>query len=265
MSGSEQMWLTPPANLTLPENEVHVWLASLEQPESMMLQLKQTLSSDELLRAEKFHFDEDRYHFIVARGLLRTLLGGYLQIRPAQLQFAYNANGKPTLDMLLHEKPLHFNLSHSHNQALLAFSYAGSVGIDIEYMRPDVAFEQVARVSFSPREQTLLLTLPIEERQHAFYTCWTRKEAYIKGKGTGLSLEPNLFDVAFLPGEPAALLSSREDPGEPARWTLQALEPGAEYAGALAVEGHGWSLRCYEWSSRVPTHKTPGFNSPRAG
>ena len=112
-------------------------------------------------------------------------------------------------------------------------------------MRADVAVEQVARLSFSPREQTLLLALPIEARQRAFYTCWTRKEAYIKGRGTGLYLEPNLFDVAFLPGEPAALLASREDPREPARWTLRALEPGAGYAGALAVEGHDWHVKRY--------------------
>ena len=184
---------------------------------------------------------------MAARGLLRTLLGRYLDMQPAQLQFAYNENGKPSLSTSLQGKFLNFNLSHSHNLALFAFSYVGSVGVDIEYMRADVAVEQVARVSFSPREQALLLALPFEERRHAFYSCWTRKEAYIKGRGTGLSLEPNLFDVAFLPGEPAALLASREDPREPARWTLQALEPGAGYAGALAVEGHGWSLCCYNF------------------
>ena len=183
MSGSEQAWITPPENLSLAESEVHVWLASLEQPEAVMLPLKQTLSSDELLRAGKFHFDKDRHHFIVARGVLRTLLSRYLQVQPAQLQFAYNEHGKPSLDNLMLGKTLHFNLSHSHNLALLAFSYAGSIGVDIEYMRTDLDFEQVARVSFSPREQSLLLALPIEERQHAFYTCWTRKEAYIKGRG----------------------------------------------------------------------------------
>ncbi len=169
-------------------------------------------------------------------------------MQPAQLQFAYNEYGKPSLSTSWQGKFLNFNLSHSHNLALFAFSYVGEVGVDIEYMRADVAVEQVARVSFSPREQALLLTLPIEERRHAFYTCWARKEAYIKGRGTGLSLEPNLFDVAFLPGEPAALLASREDPREPARWwALQALEPGAGYAGALAIAGHGWSLCCYNF------------------
>jgi len=247
MPDSEQAWIASPDNLSLPENEVHVWLASLEQPEAVMLQLKHTLSHDELIRAGKFHFEKDRDYFMAARGLLRSLLGRYLDMQPAQLQFAYNENGKPSLSASLQGKTLNFNLSHSHNLALFAYSYIGSVGVDIEYMRADVAVEQVARVSFSPREQALLLALPIEERRHAFYACWTRKEAYIKGRGTGLSLEPNLFDVAFLPGEPAALLASREDPREPARWTLQALEPGAGYAGALAVEGHGWSLCCYNF------------------
>jgi 4'-phosphopantetheinyl transferase len=247
MPGSEQAWITPPDNLSLPENEVHVWLASLEQPEAAMLQLNQTLSHDELVRAGKFHFEKDRDYYMAARGLLRTLLGRYLDMQPAQLQFAYNEYGKPSLSTSLQGKFLNFNLSHSHNLAIFAFSYVGSVGVDIEYMRADVAVEQVAGVSFSPREQALLLALPIEERRHAFYTCWTRKEAYIKGRGKGLSLEPNLFDVAFLPGEPAALLASREDPREPARWTLQALEPGAGYAGALAVEGQGWKLRCYNF------------------
>ncbi len=251
MPGPEQTWLAPPDTLTLLENEAHVWRASLEQPETVLLQLQHTLSLDERLRAGEFHFDCDRRHFMIARGVLRTLLSRYLHMPPAQLQFAYNAQGKPLLDMPAPEKLLHFNLSHSHELALFAFSYAGPVGVDIEYMRPGVSAEEAARVSFSPREQTLLLALPLEERRQAFYSCWTRKEAYIKGRGTGFSLEPSLFDVAFLPGEPAALLASREDPLEPARWTLQALEPGDDYAGALAIQGHEWSLHCYKWSSHA--------------
>lgn len=248
MSNSEQAWIAPPVNLALPANEVHVWLASLEQPEAIMLSLQQTLSPDELIRAGKFRFDRDRQHFIAARGVLRTLLGRYLAMQPAQLRFAYNDNGKPSLDTSLPGKTLYFNLSHSHNMALLAFSYVGAVGVDIEYMRAGIAIEQVASVSFSPREQALLLALPVEERQWAFYSCWTRKEAYIKGIGTGLALMTNLFDVAFLPGEPAALLTNRADPREPARWKLQALEPpGAGYAGALAVKGHRWSLCRYNF------------------
>src|SRR5229473_1119258 len=98
MPDSEQAWITPPDNLALPENEVHVWLAFLEQPEAVMLQLKQTLSHDELVRAGKFHFEKDRDYFMVARGLLRTLLGRYLDMQPTQLQFAYNKYGKPLMN-----------------------------------------------------------------------------------------------------------------------------------------------------------------------
>ena len=202
MSNSEQAWIAPPDNLTLPANEVHVWLAPLEQPEAIMLPLRQTLSPDELTRAGTFHFDKDRQHFIVARGVLRTLLSRYLDIRSAQLRFIYNDNGKPSLDAPLQGKTLYFNLSHSHNMALLAFSYVGEIGVDIEHMRAGIAVEQVASVSFSPREQDCLLALPVEERLQAFYSCWT----------------------------------------------LEALQPDA---GALAVEGHRWLLRCYEWSGRA--------------
>src|SRR5579872_5570201 len=138
MPGSEQTWLAPPDTLTLPENEVHVWLASLEQPEGVMLQLQRALSSDERLRAAKFRFDKDRRHFMIARGVLRTLLSHYLHTPPAQLQFAYNGQGKPSLDMPVQGKPLHFNLSHSYELALFAFSYAGPIGVDIEYMRAGV-------------------------------------------------------------------------------------------------------------------------------
>ena len=207
MPGSEQVWDAPPDNLALLESgEVHVWQAPLEQPEAVLLSLKQMLSHDELDRARKFHFERDRHHFIVARGVLRTLLGRYLHRPPAQLQFSYNAQGKPLLDMPVLREPLHFNLSHAHELALFAFSYVGPLGVDIEYMRSGVSAEQAARVSFSPREQALLLALPLTERREAFYSCWTRKEAYIKGRGTGFSLEPHLFDVAFLPG----LVEARE-------------------------------------------------------
>src|SRR6266853_4475007 len=112
MPDSEQAWNAPPDNLSLPENEVHVWLASLAQPEVVMLQLKQTLSHDELIRAGKFHFDKDRDYYMAARGLLRSLLGRYLDMQPAQLQFAYNEYGKPLLSTSLQGKFLNFNLSH---------------------------------------------------------------------------------------------------------------------------------------------------------
>lgn len=135
MTGSQHAWTAPPDTPSLAENEVHVWLASLEQPEAVMLHLKQTLSRDELIRAAKFHFDRDRDHFIAARGLLRLILGRYLHMHPAQLQFAYNDHGKPRLRHQPQEKPLLFNLSHSHHLVLFAFTCVGSVGVDRVHAR----------------------------------------------------------------------------------------------------------------------------------
>ncbi len=245
MIGSNQEWLVPPEDSTLLEDEVHIWRASLEQPEATIQNLRQMLAADELAKAGRFHFEKDHNHFIVAHGLLRTLLGQYLHMHPGQLRFCVNDYGKPALDPSFHEQPLNFNMSHSHKLALYAFAFHRQVGIDVEYMRADVDFEGVARHSFSPVEQGVLHALPVEARKQAFYNCWTRKEAYIKARGMGLSLSLDLFDVSMMSGESAALLTSREDARETGRWAFEELMPGDGYAGALAVEGHGWQLRCY--------------------
>jgi len=101
--------------------------------------------------------------------------------------------------------------------------------------------------SFSPFEQASLYPLPPGQKHQAFYNCWTRKEAYIKARGMGLSLPLNLFDVSLLPDKLAALLYSREDPQEVARWSMQTLVPRPGYAGALAVKGRGWLVQCWQW------------------
>src|SRR5436305_14189589 len=169
MTGSNQEWLVPPEDLTLLEDEVHVWRASMEQPEATIQHLRQILAADELVKAGRFHFEKDRNHFIVAHGLLRTLLGRYLHMHPGQLRFCVNDYGKPSLDPSVHEQPLSFNMSHSHKLALYAFTFQRQVGIDVEYMRAHVDIEGVARQRFSPVEQGVLDTLPIEARKHVEY------------------------------------------------------------------------------------------------
>src|SRR5947209_2375489 len=245
MIGSNQEWLVPPEDLPLLEDEVHVWRASLEQPEATIQNLRQMLAADELAKAGRFHFEKDRTCFIVAHGLLRTLLGRYLHMQAGQLRFCVNAYGKPSLHPSFHEQALNFNLSHSQNLALYAFTFRRQVGIDVEYMRADVDFEGVARHSFSPVERNVLHALPAEERPQAFYNCWTRKEAYIKARGMGLYLPLASFDVSMKSGEPAALLTSREDARETSGWTFEELLPGEGYAGALVVEGHGLHAQCF--------------------
>jgi 4'-phosphopantetheinyl transferase len=230
--------------LELAKNEVHVWCAALDQDPTLIEQFHATLTSDEQERAAKFYFPKDRQHFIVARGLLRLILGRYLDQRPAQLRFTYNAYGKPRLGTAT---SLHFNLSHSKGLALLGVSSDRELGIDLEYIRTDFPFEQVAKSVFSVSERNILRSLPDALKPEAFFNAWTRKEAYIKALGQGLSIPLDQFDVAFAPGEPAALREVRGTWENAHNWTLQHLSPAPNYAGAIAIAGSGCHLKCWRW------------------
>jgi 4'-phosphopantetheinyl transferase len=240
-------WRPPPDGLTLSQDEVHVWRATLDQAPSQIASFLRTLAADERARAERFYFPTDAERFIVARGVLRAILGGYLNRAPESLSFGYGSRGKPALSDDSSQDAIRFNLSHSSNMALYAVTLAREVGVDIEFIRPQLRAEQLAERFFSPREIETLRTLPADLRTYAFFLAWTRKEAYIKARGEGLALPLNQFDVSLIPGEPAALLSAERDPAEVLRWRLQELTPGPGCVGALAVEGHGWSLRCWDW------------------
>ncbi len=242
-----QQWKSPQGELRLSEHEVHVWQASLNASSSLIQHLQQFLTEDEVARASHFAFERDRQHFIVAHGVLRAILSRYLCVDPGDLRFDANAYGKPSLDQPRGEPRLHFNLAHSHELALYAFSYAREVGIDVEYLRAGFDFEELATYSFSPYEQSILRALPAPAKQEAFFRCWTRKEAYMKAKGKGLSIPLDLFDVSLGPGEPPALIHSREDPQEMVRWSFRDLDPCSGYASALVVEGSTWDLNCWLW------------------
>jgi 4'-phosphopantetheinyl transferase len=205
-----------------------------------------TLTADECQRAERYIFAKDRAHFVVARGLLRVLLGRYLGQEPQHLRFTYGRHGKPALATETGGVALRFNVSHSHGLALYAITRGREVGVDIEHIRPEVAQEQVAERFFSPREVTVLRALPTPLQAPAFFACWTRKEAYIKATGAGLALPLDQFDVSLAPGEPAALLHTAWDPQEATRWALQDLAPAPGYRAAVAVAGHDWHLTCWD-------------------
>ncbi len=219
-------------------NNIAIWHANLVQPVPTMLALRQRLSADELARAKRFHFDRDRNHYIVARGLLRRLLSHYLNLLPDQLRFTYTDYGKPDLVAAQNPADLRFNLSHSGEMVLYGVTYGRNIGIDIEQLRTLDDFEGIATSFFSPHEKAVLRTVPDAQKALAFFNCWTRKEAYIKAQGQGLSLPLDSFDVTLRPGEAAQLLEvrgARDD--EASYWTMQALETVTGYVAAVIVEG----------------------------
>lgn len=240
-------WCFPPEALLLGRDEVHVWRATLDETPSRIDSFLHTLAADERTRAERFYFPRDRERFIVARGVLRAILGLYSNRAPECVSFSDGSHGKPALAWESGGAAIRFNISHSHGVALYAVTRAREVGIDVEFIRSDLEVEQIAERFFSHHEIATLRALPTDLRESAFFRCWTRKEAYIKAKGEGLSLPLDQFEVSLTPGEPAALLSTQRDPNEAQRWSLQELTPAPGYAAALAVEGHGWRLACWDW------------------
>jgi 4'-phosphopantetheinyl transferase len=250
MTLQAQEWLIPPAHPMLASDEVHVWRLPLDLSASELRLLWPTLSGEEHSRAERFHFAQHRNNFIAAHGLLRIILGRSLDLAPEQLQFASGPWGKPDLAGETAVQSLRFNLSHSGKLALIALAQKREIGVDLEMIRADFADDLVARRTFSPREYAELSSLSAAEWTRGFFNCWTRKEAYIKARGEGLSLPLDQFDVSLAPGEPARLLRMLTDENEISRWTMIELHPGPGYAAALAVEGSDWRLRCWQWPSR---------------
>ena len=247
MVPSRLSWCVPPPRLSLSVKDVHVWRASFHQLGALYESLEEVISHDERVKAQRYKFEDNRREYILGRGFLRFLLGGYLKEPPEKLRFFYNPYGKPALYHQNGSESIHFNLSHAHGFIVYAFTINRELGIDIERVRPEAAHDGVAERFFSPKEVLMLRSLPSHAQPQAFFNCWTRKEAYIKARGEGLSIPLNQFDVSLIPGEPAQLLASRVDPDDAKKWTLQALPMGTHYAAALAVEGSDWELSCWDW------------------
>ena len=228
----------PSGSWALPVGEVHVWRTSLERPAEAVRRMRSVLAGDEQCRADRFRFERDRSRYIVGRALLRGLLAGYLETAPWEPEFQYGQFRKP----MLRDGPW-FNLSHSGPIALYAFTSTGEIGIDVELDNADFARERIAEQFFSPAEVSVLRSLPPELQPRAFLTCWTRKEAFIKARGDGLSLALDSFDVTLAPGIPPALLRTGWSIEEPAQWCLEDVsDPQTGYIAAVALRRNGWRV-----------------------
>ncbi len=215
----------------------------LDAPPAPKDRLRQTLAADEERRAAGFRFPRDRERYVVGRGALRAVLGQYLRRRPEDIRFSYNAEGKPALAGEFSAERLRFNVAHADGLALVAVAREREVGVDLEKVRA-IEVEEIAERFFSAAEVAVLRGLPADRRVDAFFRCWTRKEAYLKATGKGLSGGLDQFDVSLAPGEPAALLAHRGAPAEAGRWQLRELAPAPGYVGALAVEGPSPAVWC---------------------
>lgn len=244
---SDRFWAPLPHDLTLAREEVHVWRAGLDMAPPDAERLLPLLSADEQRRAEAYCRPELRRAFLVARGLLRTLLARYLATTPDQVNLIYNAHGRPELGPELGQAELNFNLSHSGSVVLYAFARNRQLGVDVERPGRRLDFEPLARRFFSTHEVDDLLALPDSERRAAFFRCWTRKEAFIKATGRGLSYGLGRFDVSLRPDQPARLLRAESD--DPSIWSMRDLPAGPGYAAALVVQGSAPPLRAWQWDT----------------
>jgi 4'-phosphopantetheinyl transferase len=235
MTSATPCFRITPQSLAL--DEAHVWLFDLDTQFSMEVQWESLLSSDECERALRFRFPLHQRRFSAIHGLLRIVLSAYLNTEPETLCFRYSDKGKPALGGMYETNSLRFNLSHSERIVLLAITSGREIGVDVEYISPDFELESTAQRFFSPAERENLQEIPAALKRLAFFNCWSRKEAFIKAKGDGLSLPLDRFDVSLTPGAPAELLATRPDADEKSRWSLCSLDAGADYAAALAVEG----------------------------
>ena len=226
------------------DNEVHIWRLEPE-PLVDLSPYSDLLSSDEQQRAARFRFPHLTRNFIVDHGRMRLILGAYIGVAPRNLVFTYNEFGKP--ELANDSASIRFNLSHTNGLSLLALCLDSPVGIDVEAVRPMDDWSGIAQSHFSESEITALQQTAEPDRQNAFFRCWTRKEAFLKAHGRGLSIPLDSFAVSLDREATPALLECKWDPEETKRWSFVSLDLGAQFAGALAVRGKDWSVRHFDW------------------
>jgi 4'-phosphopantetheinyl transferase len=246
-SGTSYSWQQGPSAPAFPADHVDVWRVRLDEPVETTF-APNILSSDELTRASRFHFEKDRLHFARCRSALRFLLSRYLGIPAAEIRFEYQPSGKPKLAAQQNPRRLRFNVSHSAGLALIAVSADHRLGIDIEKIRSDVDITTLAERFFSARERAGLRALPDHLRVPAFFACWTRKEAFLKATGDGLSFPLADFSVTTHPDLDPALEEIRGNTIARKQWFLADLSVFEGYCATVAFERSHSRLETYAWN-----------------
>jgi 4'-phosphopantetheinyl transferase len=236
-------------SIPLSMEETHVWIASAVNLEPATLaRLEVTLSSTERIQASKFRFLPDRTRYIFAHGVLREILSRYVGKLPNQLTFVVNDFGKPSLKNAGPDGPILFNMSHSEGLVIVAVTLDCCVGVDTEFIRPIEDIDSLAQRFFTTREQALVQAAPVDRKEHVFYRCWTRKEAYIKAIGKGFSIPLDSFDSSLALGAQGRWLQTTNDSLADNTWWLSDLALLEGYVGALVVEGRVPKITYVTWS-----------------
>lgn len=240
LSFKETPWQSGNLAPHLPAEQIHVWRLNLKQQSANIDTWSTILSAEEIAAFQRFHFEIDRDYRSTTRAALRYLLACYTRQEPNQIKMAYQTFGKP---FLVEFPNLFFNVSHSKDIALLAFTYIGEIGVDVEQVDKDIKVDRLAKNFFSPVEVPVILGSSPAEKPIAFFKAWTRKEAVIKAHGKGLSLPLRQFGVNIRPDLPVSLLHMDWDPTALASWQLFSFTPAADYLGAIALMGRPKAVR----------------------
>ena len=233
-------WRPAPPRTVLEDGEVHLWRVSCKSAQEHCGNLEPLLSSDELARANHLGFSKDRERFIVARGMLRIILGRYLECTPCEIDFCYGPHGKPALAQESKDS-LHFNLSHSQEIVLYGITTGREIGVDVECIREDIPVMQIAAHFFSPREYEALCALPAQARAAAFFYCWTGNEAYAKAVGQGLSVRLGDFGVPVAPNEQPVVRRLTQGASD---WSVHQFMPVPGHVAAVAAKRQ-YTLQCF--------------------
>ncbi len=230
-----------------PLDQVDVWRADLDLATGQVSSLASLLVDSESERASRFRFERDWRRYVVAHAFLRRVLASYLHADPREIPLRVGAHGKPQL-ALAPGPDLRFNLSHSRGVAMCAVVVGSEVGIDVEVTDANMADPAVVRRFFSRREVADLESVASDAWVASFLRCWTRKEAFVKAKGEGLSLPLDRFDVSLRQGEPAAILRTADDPREVARWRIHDIsDRGGRYLAAVVTHAAVSAVRHRRW------------------
>ncbi len=234
-------WISPRLPIELSNSDVHIWRLNFEKYNFYNLKLGSMLTEEERLRVANFRFKRHGKRFIIGRGVLRILLGLYLNIEPTKLKFRFGLYGKPYLDERFNKQTIQFNLAHSHEFALYVFTIRHRVGVDIEYINKIPDYENIVKHLFSRQENALFEKLPTSQKLRTFFNYWTLKEAYSKACGTGFAEFFNRFDLTQLFEYPTCLFNTKNHAINLSGWSIKSFTPAPDYTAALAIE----ELNCH--------------------